>query len=85
MKDKIVLALLIFLVSFIYGLPNIILNSKLKSNYTPFTLIGNSPIARDEVFAYAPEVNYILQKHLFLKEVYVFEYAGFYRSDLLPC
>lgn len=75
MKNKITLSILIILISIIYGLPNIILISKLGSSYTPFSLSGKSPIARDEVFAYAPEVNYILQGHLFLKDAYVYEYA----------
>lgn len=72
---KIILAIFIILTSFIYGLPNIILSLKLGNGFTPFTLSYVSPIARDESFAYAPEVNYILQGHLFLKDAYVYEYA----------
>ncbi len=77
MKNKILVPLLIVFISIIYGLPNLILNSKLGSNYTPFTLSGKSPIARDETYAYAPFVNYILQGHLFLKDVYVAEYSKY--------
>lgn len=77
MKNKILISLLVVLISIIYGLPNIILISKLGSNYTPFTLSGKSPIARDETYAYAPFVNYILQGHLFLKDIYVAEYAKY--------
>ncbi len=70
---KIILAILIVAVSLIYGLPNLILLHKYKNNYTPFTLKG-SPIARDEAFAYAPEVRYELNNKSLLKEVYVEEY-----------
>lgn len=73
--SRLILPLLVILTSFIYGLPHIILISKLGSNYTPFTLSG-SPIARDEAYAYAPEVNYILKGHLFLKDPYVSEYSN---------
>lgn len=73
---RLVLPIFIIIVSFIYGLPNLILSSKLGGNYTPFTLRG-SPIARDETFAYAPEVNYILSGKFSLREVYAYEYADY--------
>lgn len=74
---RILLPSLIVLVSFIYGLPHIILTSKLGAEYTPFSISGESRIARDETYAYAPEVNYILKGHLFLKDAYVSEYANY--------
>ncbi len=74
---KITLSVLIILTSLIYGLPHILLASRLGANYTPLTVSGQSRIARDEAFAYAPEVNYILKGNLFLKEVYVAEYKNF--------
>lgn len=73
---KFILPTLIILTSIIYGLPHILLISKLGNSYTPFTLTG-SPIARDETYAYAPEVNYILKGHLFLKDAYVYEYSNY--------
>lgn len=74
--SKLTLSILIIAISLIYGLPHLLLISKLGDRYTPFTLTG-SPIARDEAFAYAPEVNYILKGHLFLKEAYVREYSNY--------
>lgn len=56
-------------------MPNLILFSKYGSNFTPFTLKG-SPIARDEAFAYAPEVRFVLNNKSLLKEVYVEEYKN---------
>src|SRR3989304_7442496 len=44
-KDQILLALLIILITVIYGLPHLILFSKLGKNYTPFSLFPNSPSA----------------------------------------
>lgn len=73
--QKFILPVLVILTSLIYGLPNILIVLSHGELYTPFTLT-NSPIARDEVFAYAPEVNYMLKGHLFLKEAYVAEYAS---------
>lgn len=73
---KILLPVLVILVSIIYGLPNIILSYRFENNYSPFTISSLSPIARDETFAYAPEVNYILSEKNFLKEIYVKEYRN---------
>ena len=73
---KFILPILIILTSVIYGLPHLLLISKLGNSYTPFTLSG-SPITRDEAYAYAPEVNYMLKGHLFLKDAYVSEYSNF--------
>lgn len=84
---KLLISLLIILVSIIYGLPNIVLLSKLGEDYTPLVISGGSPIARDEAFAYAPFVNYILKGHFFLKEAYVLEYANFptpYIGETVP-
>ena len=77
MNNKLVISLLIILVSAIYGLPNIILFNKLGQNYNPLVISGDSRIARDEAFAYAPEVNYILKGHFFLKDAYVAEYSNY--------
>ena len=71
---KLIQALLIVVVSIIYGLPNLILLERLGSSYTPFTLSATSPIARDEAFAYGPETNYVLSEKSFLKEIYTKEY-----------
>src|SRR5579872_3915353 len=72
---KLILTFLIIIVSLIYGLPNLLLYNRYGSNFTPFTLNG-SPIARDETFAYAPEVNFILKNKSLLKEIYVEEYKN---------
>lgn len=77
MIDKLAISTLIVLVSFIYGLPNIILFNRLGPDYNPLVISGKSPIARDEAFAYAPFVNYILKGKLFLKDAYVAEYANY--------
>ncbi|MBI3342075.1 hypothetical protein HY024_03045 [Candidatus Curtissbacteria bacterium] len=74
--SKFIQALLVITVSLIYGLPNLILFSKLGNNYTPFTLSVKSPIARDKTYAYGPEANFILNNKSFLKEVYVEEYKN---------
>lgn len=76
MIGKLAISALIVLVSLIYGLPNIILFNKLGSDYNPLVISGQSPIARDEAFAYAPFVNYILNGNFYLKDVYVSEYAN---------
>lgn len=70
---RIILPAITLAVSILYGLPNLILFSKLGNDFTPFTLIG-SPIARDETFAYAPEVNYVYSNKSLLREVYSYEY-----------
>lgn len=77
MIAKLAISILIVLVSLIYGLPNIILFKKLGSDYNPLVISGKSPIARDEAFAYAPFVNYILRGNLFLKDAYVVEYSNY--------
>lgn len=77
MIRKLIITILIILVSVIYGLPNIILFSKLGEDYNPLMISGKSRIARDEAFAYAPFVNHILKGYLFLKDVYVAEYTNF--------
>lgn len=73
---RIILPALTLVVSILYGLPNLILFSKFGNDFTPFTLIG-SPIARDETFAYAPEVNYVYSNKSLLREVYSYEYKDF--------
>src|SRR3972149_8388799 len=75
-KDQILLALLIVLVTVIYGLPHLILFSKLGKNYTPFSLSPNSPSATDETYGYAGFANYIRNGHFFLKDAYVKEYSN---------
>ncbi|MEK7581006.1 MAG: hypothetical protein AAB512_01865 [Patescibacteria group bacterium] len=72
---KLLLPFLVILVSVIYGMPNVILYSRFKNEYTPFTLSSTSPIGRDESFAYGPEVNYILSERSLLKEIYIKEYS----------
>ena len=77
LKVRLILSSFIILVSFIYGLPHIIQINKLGSDYNPIVISGKSPIARDEAFAYAPFVNYILKGNLFLQDAYVVEYASY--------
>lgn len=77
MSHKFILSLIIILVSVIYGLPNIILVYKFGQEYNPLPISGESPIARDEAFAYAPHVPQILKGNFFLKEAYTAEYANF--------
>ena len=77
LKIQIILSVLVILVSFIYGLPNIIMANKLGSDYNPLVISQKSPIARDEAFAYAPFVNYILRGNLFIRDAYVVEYANY--------
>lgn len=74
---KYFIILLIPIVSLIYGLPHMLMGYRLQSNYDPIPLSIKSPIARDEVFAYAPFVRYILNGNLFLRDVYVKEYERF--------
>src|SRR3990167_10419890 len=74
---QLMLPFLIILISLIYGFPHVLLISRLGVNYTPLALTGESRIARDEAFAYAPEVNYILKGHFFLKDAYVAEYSNY--------
>jgi len=73
-SKKLLIALLIILVSLIYGLPHIILSLKLGTKYTPLTVSGQSPIARDETYAYAPFINHILKGNFFIRDTYVYEY-----------
>lgn len=85
--DKILISALIVFISFIYGLPNIILSNRLGGNYDPLTIYGNSPIARDESFAYAPFASYIGHGNFFLKEIYVKEYSKYptpFMGETLP-
>ena len=77
MNKNYILPGFVILVSFFYGLPNIIMTNKLGSDYNPLVISGKSPIARDEAFAYAPFVNYILEGKLFLRDAYVVEYANY--------
>ena len=77
MKIKILLALAIILTALIYGLPNIILIRKLGADYNPLVISGNSPIARDEAFAYAQFVAYVNRGNIFLGDTYVKEYQNF--------
>src|SRR3989304_6533932 len=77
MKHKIILAIFIILVSLIYGLPHLILSSKVGIQYKPLVISKISPIARDELYAYAPLVNYIKNGHLLVKDAYVAEYSNF--------
>jgi len=77
LKIRIILSFLVILVSFIYGLPNILMANKLGPDYNPLVISGKSPIARDEAFAYAPFVNYILRGNLFIRDGYVAEYANY--------
>lgn len=77
MKHKIILSAFIIIVSAIYGLPNIILAAKLGKDYQPLVIHKDSPIAKDETYAYAPQVKHILEGNLFMSEVYVSEYQNF--------
>ena len=61
-KKKLVLAGAIALVSFIYGLPHIILLVKNGNQYDPLVLSSNTRISIDETRAYAPFVNFILKE-----------------------
>lgn len=65
------------MVSAIYGLPNIILASKIKEDYKPLVVASGSPTARDEAFAYAPFVNFVNRGNLILKDTYSKEYASY--------
>ena len=77
LKIRVIVSFLVILVSFFYGLPNIIMTNKLGPDYNPLVISQKSPIARDEAFAYAPFVNYILEGKLFLRDAYVVEYANY--------
>lgn len=76
MKHKIVLSAFIILVSVIYGLPNIILTAKLGKDYQPLVITRESPYAKDETYAYAPQVKHILEGNISVGEVYVKEYQN---------
>ena len=71
---KISAATCIVLISIIYGLPHIILKSNLGSRYNPLNIHASSPTIYDESFYYSPFVNYIANGHLFLGDVYSYEY-----------
>ncbi|MDP2649742.1 MAG: hypothetical protein Q8P10_02765 [bacterium] len=86
-RDKIIICTLIVLISLVYGLPNLILSKKLGNLYAPITMNGLSPFGRDEAYAYAPSVNYILSRNFPLKEAYVYEYLNFptpFMGETLP-
>lgn len=74
--NKIILSIFIILVSLIYGLPHIILFAKLGNDYQPLVINKESPIARDETYAYAPQVKHILEGNISVGEVYVREYQN---------
>lgn len=74
--NKITLSLLIIIISIIYGLPHIYFANKLGKYYSPLIVTGYSPVAFDEGTLYAPAVNYILQGHIFLQDLYVAEYSN---------
>ena len=76
-KNKLLLTFFILLVSLIYGLPHIIIGSKLGANYTPFSLSPKSPTAADETYGYAGFANHIYKGNLLLKEAYVYEYRNY--------
>lgn len=76
-KNIILLTFFIILTSLIYGLPHIILTSKLGASYTPFSLSPKSPIAADETYGYAGFANYIYKGNFFLRDAYVYEYRNF--------
>lgn len=77
MSHKLIISLLIILVSLIYGLSNIILSFNLGRDYQPLVINKNSPIAKDETYAYAPQAKHILEGNLFVGEVYTKEYQNF--------
>lgn len=62
-KSKILLAFVILLTSVIYGLPHIIVSARLGAGYRSLVISKSSPIAKDELYAYAPEVSYIKNGH----------------------
>ena len=76
-RFRLTFASLILLISLIYGLPNIYLTYKLGKNYSSPLANRSSSIGTDESTLYAPAVNYISQDHVFLKDVYVAEYANY--------
>ena len=76
-KNRILLTLFIILISLIYGLPHIILGSRLGASYTPFSLSPKSPIAADETYGYAGFTNHIYKGNILLKDAYVYEYRNF--------
>lgn len=73
---KILISVTILLVSIIYGLPNLLLAFKLGDNYAPLVISKNSPIARDETYAYAPQVKHILEGNLTVQDILVEEYKN---------
>lgn len=82
-----IVPILVLLTSIIYGLPHLILANDLGSSYDPISLSVTSPIARDEVFAYAPMVNFILNGNFPVSEIYVKEFEDFptpFLGETLP-
>lgn len=76
-KTKILLAFLILTVSFIYGLPHLVMIKKLGKEYDPIAITNLASIPSDKGFAYSPYVNQIIKGGFFLKEAYTFEYRNF--------
>lgn len=74
---RILICLAIFLVSLIYGLPNLLLTYKLGNDYAPLVITKYSPIARDEAYAYAPQVKHILEGNLTVQDILVEEYKNY--------
>lgn len=74
---RLTFASLILLVSLTYGLPHIYSSHKLGNNYFSLLINKSSSTGVDELTLYAPAVKYILQGHIFLRDVYVFEYDGY--------
>lgn len=84
---KILVSLTILLVSVIYGLPNLLLAFKLGNDYAPLVITKNSPIARDEAYAYAPQVKHILEGNFTVGDILVEEYKNYptpFLGETLP-
>lgn len=75
-KQRPLIAIFVLLVSFVYGLPHLLMGFKLGSDYNPLVLSADSPTSSDEAWAYAPLVNHILKGNLHLNEIYVYEYRN---------
>lgn len=77
LKKNSLLTLLIILVSLIYGLGHFVAHQSSCDKLDLLCKTQFSRITRDEIFAYAPEVNYILNGNFPIKELYTQEYSNY--------
>lgn len=87
LKDKSILFITIIVLTVFYALPSIFLTLQLGYLYTPLTANSPAPFARDEGYAYAPFVNYILKGNVSVGEVYSKEYSNYptpFKGETLP-